>query len=136
MSTGTNPSSRVITILQTAMRLLGVSNREAERKLGLSPSYLSRLFSGSIELRVQHIFDIGEALGLRPDEIARIAFPEPPSPPTEAFTKLREILAPFQRVDDRPSKDKEEAIELLVTRSLRRLLASAPSDSSEGELPT
>lgn len=134
---GSTPSAtqssvaETIAVLRTVMRLMDVSNREVERRLGLSPSYLSRLFAGTIEVRLQHILDITQALGLRPDEFFRLAFPKPPAPPSEAFTSLQETIAPFQRVPPVESAPGEEGIELLVQKSLRKLLVQAPSEVEE-----
>ena len=41
---------RLLNVLRTSIRLLGLTNREIERRLGLTPSYVSRIFSGTIEL--------------------------------------------------------------------------------------
>lgn len=124
--------SQVLAVLRRVMRLMDVSYRDVERRLGLSPSYLSRLFAGSIELRLQHILDITQVLGLRPDEFFQIAFPKPPDPPSEAFASLQTALAPFQRVPPLvASTSGEEGIELLVLKSLRKLLGQTPSQVEE-----
>src|SRR5262245_22152157 len=77
-------SSQTVPILRTAMRILGLRNSDISRRLGWTAAYVSRFLSGHVELRVHQVADIGQALGLRPDEIFRIAFPEPQDPPTEA----------------------------------------------------
>ena len=107
--------------------------RDIERQLGLCPSYLSRLFAGAIELRLQHILDITQALRLRPDEFFRIAFPKPPDPPSEAFTRLQQALAPFQPVTPPVSGTPpgEEGIDMLLLKSLRKLLVQTPSEVEE-----
>jgi transcriptional regulator with XRE-family HTH domain len=74
----------VLTVLKTAMRVLGISNRDVERRLGLSGSYLSRLFSGDIDLRFSHLVSISRAIGMEPEELLWLAYPRgaaPPSPP-------------------------------------------------------
>lgn len=131
-STTLPSDSQAIAVLRMVMRLMDVSYRDIERQLGLSPSYLSRLFAGAIELRLQHILDITQVLGLRPDEFFRIAFPTPPDPPSVAFARLQEALAPFLRVTPPVSGAPAEGeIDLLVLKSLRKLLVPAPSEVEE-----
>jgi transcriptional regulator with XRE-family HTH domain len=83
---------RFITILRTTMRILGVTNRDIERKLGLSPSYLSRLFSGGIELKAEHLVHIPRAMGLEPAEFFHLAYPRRSQPGSRAAEQLREVL--------------------------------------------
>jgi transcriptional regulator with XRE-family HTH domain len=87
---------RLLKLTQTALRLLNLSNREVERRMGLSPSYLSRLFGGTIELKVQHVLAICDAAGLHPVEFFRLAYPEAPEPPSEAATALFAAVRPFR----------------------------------------
>lgn len=82
----------IIHTIRTAMRLLGYTNRDVERKLGLSSSYLSRLFSGGMELRVEHVVDIARAIGLEPEEILQLSYPQPHQPPTEAMQRIQATL--------------------------------------------
>lgn len=83
---------RLITILRTTMRILGVTNRDIERKLGLSPSYLSRLYSGGIELKAEHLIHIPRAMGLEPAEFFHLAYPRRSQPGSRAAEQLREVL--------------------------------------------
>lgn len=87
--------AHIIAILRTAMRILGFKNSDIERKLGWSTSYLSRLFSGGIELRFEHVLEISKALGLRPHEIFRFAYPDPAGPPSEAAQRLKTSTGNF-----------------------------------------
>ena|SRR6185295_17804025 len=82
---------RLINLLRTAMRILGVTNRDIERKLGLSPSYLSRLYSGGIELKVEHLIEIPQAMGLEPAEFFHLAYPRRVQPSRSA-EQLRQII--------------------------------------------
>ncbi|HEX7180274.1 MAG TPA: helix-turn-helix transcriptional regulator [Thermoanaerobaculia bacterium] len=84
---------RLIRVLTLAMRILNVSNREVERRIGLSPSYLSRLFNGLIELRVEHVLAICRAIGLRPAELFAFVYPQRGEPPSEAAASIRQALA-------------------------------------------
>jgi len=82
----------MLTALKTSMRILGQSNRDIERALGLSSAYLGRLLAGKIELRFQHVIDIAGALGLATEEILYFAYPALRKPPTEAAQRLRFLV--------------------------------------------
>jgi transcriptional regulator with XRE-family HTH domain len=119
-------------ILKTTMRLLGVTNRDVERKLGLSSSYLSRLFSSSIELRYEHIVDIAGALGMRPEEILYLAYSELPEPLSEPMQKvLRTMGRPVKpslgspvasttSAPAAPAAPTEQEIEAMMAKAFRR----------------
>jgi transcriptional regulator with XRE-family HTH domain len=118
-------------ILKTTMRLLGVTNRDVERKLGLSSSYLSRLFSGNIELRYEHIVDIAGALGLRPEEILHLAYSELPEPLSESMQKvLRTMGRPIKpssggaaaatSTSATPAGPTEQDLEAMMAKAFRR----------------
>jgi transcriptional regulator with XRE-family HTH domain len=121
---------RLLNVLRTAMKILDITNREVEKKLGLSYGYLSRLFAGAIELKIEHILDICQAIGLRPAEFFHLAYPRVPVPGTPAAAKLRDVLQGFQPAGNdgeppeaaTPSLSHEE-IERMMLASLRRLLA-------------
>jgi transcriptional regulator with XRE-family HTH domain len=82
----------MLTMIKTAMRVLGYTNRDVERKLGLSSSYLSRLFSGLIDLKFQHIVDIAGAIEMEPVELIYFAYPQPRIPPTKAAARMRSLI--------------------------------------------
>src|SRR5688572_25377722 len=91
-------TQRLIQMLRVAMRILDVSNRDIEKQLGLSYGYLSRLFSGAIELKVEHILQILEVLGLTPAEFFHLAYPRRTTPPSEAAVRMRAILDGFSPI--------------------------------------
>jgi transcriptional regulator with XRE-family HTH domain len=92
-----NPETRhVVDVLKRLIRAADLRNRDVERRLGLSASYLSRLFAGNIELRFEHIVAIGGAIGLEPRDVFRFLYPYPKDPPTPAAARLREILNRLQ----------------------------------------
>jgi len=91
-STNRQESDRIIGKLKVAIRLLGHTNREIERRLGYTPSYLTRLFSGQIELRFEHVVDIARAMGLTADEFFAFAYPPRRDEPSEAFQQLNALL--------------------------------------------
>jgi transcriptional regulator with XRE-family HTH domain len=117
---------RLIRVLTTAMRILDLSNREVERRLHLSPSYLSRLFNGLIELRVEHLLAISRAIGLKPAEFFYLAYPKRPDPPSEASLQLRRVLQELQPPLPGPAspavRGSDEEIEKKIQETVHRLL--------------
>ncbi|HWN45312.1 MAG TPA: helix-turn-helix transcriptional regulator [Thermoanaerobaculia bacterium] len=115
--------------MKTLMRILGFRNADVERKLGWSVSYLSRLYSGGIELRFEHIVDIAGALGLRPEEVFRFAYPDLGEEPSDAAKEVRKatsdlggvrLPAPATPV---PPPITEADVERIVAKTLRRFLS-------------
>src|SRR5215207_6522144 len=86
-------TEHMIMTMKTLMRILGFRNADVERKLGWSVSYLSRLYSGGIELRFEHIVDIAGALGLRQEEVFRFAYPDLGEEPSEAAKQVRQATS-------------------------------------------
>jgi transcriptional regulator with XRE-family HTH domain len=124
-------AQRLLSLLRVAMRMLDVSNREIEKKLGLSYGYLSRLFSGSIELKVEHILQILEILGLTPGEFFQLAYPRRNTPPSEAANRIRSLLdglgpLPPEEPPTRPTMTREE-MEEIIAATMRRLLKEIQS---------
>lgn len=125
----------MIGILKTTMRLLGYTNRDIERKMGWSSSYLSRLFSGGMELRYEHIVDIARAMGLETEEILRLAYPTQKRPTSENMQRIQGILGEMrppqppagrrgprqQQPEPRSEKISQDEIEDLMEKTLRRL---------------
>jgi transcriptional regulator with XRE-family HTH domain len=111
---------RLIRVLTTAMRILDISNREIEKRLRLSPSYLSRLFNGLIELRVEHLLAIARAIGLKPAELFHLAYPKRADPPSEAAVELRRVLQELQPPIPPPPREEDGERRLLET--VQRLL--------------
>lgn len=66
---------RLTNLLAAAIKFSNVTQREVERKLGLSSGSLSRLFSGGIELKVKHILDICGVIGFPPERFFQAAYP-------------------------------------------------------------
>jgi transcriptional regulator with XRE-family HTH domain len=121
----------VLTILKTTMRVLGYSNRDVERRLELSGSYLSRLFSGDIDLRFSHIVNISRAMGLAPEEVLLLAYPPTQASKSEAARRLAaslEALEPKETLKETPAprltrqeQQMEEAVEEVVASMLGKL---------------
>lgn len=67
---------RLLNLLDTYMRMLGTSRREAERRLGFKHSAVSRLFKGHIEPKLELILGIVRVIGLEYSEFFALAYPE------------------------------------------------------------
>lgn len=125
----------MITTMRTLMRILGFRNADVERKLGWSVSYLSRLYSGGIELRFEHIVDIAGAMGLRPEEVFRFAYPDLGEEPSEAAKQVRTATANLGGIrlpaapaaaapaEPLPPAITEADVERIVAKTLRRFLS-------------
>jgi transcriptional regulator with XRE-family HTH domain len=117
---------RLLQVLRTTMRLLDVSNRDVEKKLGLSYGYLSRLFAGTIELKVEHILSVLEVIGLTPAEFFHLAYPRPAGQASDAAIRMRSIMQGFQPIpDDRPASPSSEDVERMMMSALKKLLGDA-----------
>ena len=116
-------AERLIRVLTTAMRILDLSNREIEKRLSLSPSYLSRLFNGLIELRVEHLLSISRAIGLTPAEFFHLAYPKRSDPPSEAALQLRRVLQELQPPPPPPSQTtlRDDEIDRKIQETVQRL---------------
>lgn len=108
------------------MRLLGFTNREIERRLKYTPSYLTRLFSGQIELRFEHVVDIVHAMGMTVDEFFRFSYPERAQKRSEAAERLEAMLEemrPTPPPPENPNLWREEEFEKTVVRALEKVVA-------------
>ena len=118
-----NEVSRLLNVLRTAIRLLGLTNREIERRLSMTPSYLSRLFGGAIELKVEHVIAIARAIGIEPAEFFALAYPRLPDPPSEPYQTIRTLLRDMQPPET-PSKPAAgltaDEIDQKIQESVRR----------------
>jgi len=130
-------TDHMLTILKTTIRILGFTNRDVERKLGISSSYLSRLFSGMIELKFQHIADIARAIGMEPEEMLYLAYPQPNEPPTAAAVRIRRLLGgpPIATAAPEPPATSgtptQKDIEEMMMKTIRKLLGQIASPESE-----
>ena len=123
---------RVLAMLRDAVRYSNLSNREVERRLGVSANsgYLSRLFAGTRELKLRQILDVLDVVGLPPANFFRAAFTEPDDAPESL--RLERILAHAHPEDpkpggaggpeDAPVALTEQQIEEMMKRTLRKLL--------------
>jgi transcriptional regulator with XRE-family HTH domain len=133
----------MIMTMKTLMRILGFRNADIERKLGWSVSYLSRLYSGGIELRFEHIVDIAGALGLRPEEVFRFAYPDMGEEPSEAAQRVRATTSslggfrlpatppPAAAQEPPPPSMTEADVERIVAKTLRRFFSDGPGSPDD-----
>ena len=113
-------------VLKRAIRALGLSLREVERRLGMSRGYLTRLFAGEMDLKVDHVVLIAEILGVEPEEIFRLAFPASPAEPGQAVLRLREsfgVPAEPPQPETGAASGLEREIEQIVHRALGKAFA-------------
>ena len=116
---------RLMNVLRTAIRLLGLTNREIERRLQMTPSYLSRLFGGAIELKVEHVIAIARAIGIEPAEFFALAYPRLPDPPSEPYETIRTLLRDMQQPESSsrtPVALTAEEIDERIRESVRQAL--------------
>lgn len=113
--------------VETLLRLIDdeilksrISKRKLEKILGQGQGYIGSLIKGRITLKVGHVYDIGEALGLEPLLLFFLAAPK------ENQERLLKALG--QQADGGGAEDPEapmtrEEIEELVRRVVRQELA-------------
>jgi transcriptional regulator with XRE-family HTH domain len=118
---------RILDLLRTLIRILGLSNREIERRVGFSPSYLSRLFGNYLELKYEHVLEISRALGITPREFFELAYPDNAEAPTESMKRIRTVLQNMQpsRPVEAPLKSapglSAEEVERRIQEALRQV---------------
>jgi transcriptional regulator with XRE-family HTH domain len=117
---------RLINILRTAMRILGVTNRDIERKLGMSPSYLSRVFSGGIELKAEHLIHISRAMGMEPAEFFHLAYPpRRNAAASRASAQLQQALRDLQPAPEAPPAEPtltDEQVQRALYSTLKKFM--------------
>jgi len=113
-------TAQLVRVLRKAISAFGLTQKEVERRLGLSQGYLSRLFGGQIDLKMDHVLDIARVLQVDPNEIFRLAFPESRSELTQRTRHLRET---FSVSAPEPSPEQFSEIEEDIERIVQRVLA-------------
>ena len=88
--------AHVLSRIKLAIQGLGYSLRDIEKRLKASDGYLSRVFLGTIELKMEHIIGIAKALQMAPEELMAFVYPTPKEPISAAAYQL------WQRVGGAP----------------------------------
>jgi transcriptional regulator with XRE-family HTH domain len=114
---------RLLEVLRTLMRMIGFSNREVERRLGLHPSSLTRFFNGQVEAKLELVLGIARAIGLTYHEFFEFAYPErAEDEASEAANRVRNMVAGLKPAKSRPLSEKSRpALEQLLQQLLKRL---------------
>jgi transcriptional regulator with XRE-family HTH domain len=130
---------RITRLLRDAIKLSKRSNREVEKKLGMSGGYLSRLFAGVMDLRMEHVLAICNAIDFPVAQFFRAAYPlqesEDPrgSNLQQALSRLHPppAAAPAERPLAEPAAaaPSEEQIERMLLSALRKLLGEQANKS-------
>jgi len=113
---------RLLSVLRTAMKILDITNREVEKKLGLSYGYLSRLFAGTIELKMEHVLAITRAIGLQPWEFFELAYPQRPNPHSDSFQAIQTLLRGMQPSSPPAAGPTEEELNQRIEDAVNRAL--------------
>jgi transcriptional regulator with XRE-family HTH domain len=114
--------------LKHVIRAAGISAREIERRLGMSGGYVSRLTSGRLEVKVSHLFDILDALGLQPAEFFVIAFPLRQG---ERSPLMRRLLEMSPLASPGPASPEPGEVEQRVLEAVRKALAELTGRSGQ-----
>ncbi|MDP9121708.1 MAG: hypothetical protein M3O15_10145 [Acidobacteriota bacterium] len=117
MPEGKVEALRLAELLESVVRLSKVSVSEVERRLDYAHGTLSRIFAGTIGLKVVHIVDVVQAVGMEPRRFFELAFQQQGGDPVagllDAFNRLGRPL-PAARTesisDDELDRRVEEAL--------------------------
>lgn len=82
----------LVSLLKTLIRFSSTNNRAIEKELGFSGGYLSRLLSGKIEIKIQHILAILKLIELEPHEFFSMAFPADRKEPSPLLRHLQRVM--------------------------------------------
>jgi hypothetical protein len=97
-----------------------ISKRKLEKILGQGQGYIGSLIKGRITLKVGHVYNIGEALGLEP---LLLFFRAAPKENQERLLKALGVQADGDGSSDPSGPMTREEIEGLVRRVVRQELA-------------
>jgi transcriptional regulator with XRE-family HTH domain len=121
-------TERLVNLVKVSLRILGVSNRELARRLGMSPSYVSKLLSGSSELRLDHLVRICKVTGLDPSEFFALAYPVRPAF-TATGARLQSLLQGLSPPPPPPPSSaapakvfSEDEVQSMLRAALERLM--------------
>ena len=135
--------ARVLQRIKIAIQSLGYSMRDIEKRLKASDGYLSRVFLGAIELKVDHIIGIAKAVGMAPEELMSFVYPKQKDPMSPAAYEL------WRRVGGTPlgglpglhpqaapkgsGSPPDDELDRALRRSLSRVLGDLAGTLGEGQ---
>jgi transcriptional regulator with XRE-family HTH domain len=139
---------RVAQMLKATVRFKGIPHRVIEREMGLSTGYLSRILSGKVELRIEHVLGVCRAVGLPPAAFFEAAYPsrELDAETARLVAALQELLpadeeaaprprlrkaAPAPPPARKPAAQAAKTAPRTATTQLRRLLEAVLSEMQE-----
>ena len=97
-----------------------ISKRKLERMLGQGQGYIGSLIKGRITLKVGHVYEIGQALGLEP---LLLFYRAAPQENQERLLQALGVKADGEAPKDPSAPMTREEIEELVSKVVRRELA-------------
>ncbi len=100
---------RCAKLLESLVRMGGMSARQLEERLGYGAGTVHRLFNGRIELKLRHVLLILEVVGIPPSQFFREVFPEDERPRGEPETAARLLDLLEKYVPKRPEPAKAAA---------------------------
>ena len=117
---------RCAKMLESVVRMDGLSARQLEEKLGYGAGTVNRLFSGKIELKLRHILLILEVIGIPPSQFFHEVFPEDDRPRSEPemASRLLDLLerhAPRRPGRPAASGITDEELDRRILEALGRL---------------
>jgi transcriptional regulator with XRE-family HTH domain len=124
---------RCAKMLESVVRMDGLSARQLEEKLSYGAGTVNRLFNGKIELKLRHILLILEVIGIPPSQFFREVFPEDDRPRSEPemASRLLDLLerhAP-RHPPARPAPTaglSDEDLDRRILEALQRLGVASP----------
>lgn len=139
----TPETQHLLNVLRSAIRVLGYTFNDVGEKLGVGSGYLSRLFAGKIELKVDHVVHISRAIGFEPEEIFNLAYPRVKEPHSVAAQQYQALTSggggerePASASAPRSLPRAAEApgdVDAAVARAIQRLLTPAAPASTPSE---
>jgi hypothetical protein len=85
--------ARMRYLLGRLIELSGMSRVAIGERLGGGPHLVRRILAGDSELKVRHILESGELIGVHPSEFFHILFKDPPAEPSPLIRKMDAIVA-------------------------------------------
>jgi transcriptional regulator with XRE-family HTH domain len=116
--------ARFAEYLSVLVRLSGHTRQSVEELAGMSSGYLSKILSGTVELRMRHVMMILGAIGLQPSDVFPQAFQPTPRSDIEREKARRMLEGAGDTFGRTPSpapesaEDFDEKVRLAVGRLL------------------